>query len=47
MFTEGIHEEHICGRPLGLYLDSAKFLYVADAYYGLFKVNTSTGMWKL
>ncbi|XP_065203656.1 adipocyte plasma membrane-associated protein Hemomucin-like isoform X1 [Planococcus citri] len=41
---EGIHQEHICGRPLGLHLDpSSKDLYVADAYYGLFKVNTTTG----
>lgn len=40
---DGIHEEHICGRPLGLFIDASKSLYVADAYYGLYKVNTSTG----
>lgn len=45
LFSEGIHEEHICGRPLGLHLDAnSKLLYVADAYYGLFKVNTTTGL---
>lgn len=41
---DGVYQEHICGRPLGLHFDpNSKFLYVADAYYGLFKVNTTTG----
>ena len=45
LIIDGIHQEHVCGRPLGLHLDSqTKALYAADAYYGLFKVNTSTGL---
>lgn len=33
-------EEHICGRPLGLALDTqGDNLIVADAYYGLWEVN--------
>ena len=33
-----------CGRPLGLRLDQEKnILYVADSYYGIFKVNILTG----
>jgi len=36
---DGFHEEHICGRPLGLSMDKNGFLYVADAYYGIFKVD--------
>ncbi|KAJ1529749.1 hypothetical protein ONE63_006499 [Megalurothrips usitatus] len=40
---EDISEEHICGRPLGLKFDAAGNLYVADAYYGLFKYNVHKG----
>ncbi|VVC29780.1 Hypothetical protein CINCED_3A009369 [Cinara cedri] len=36
---DGLYEEHICGRPLGLKMDNKGFLYVVDAYYGIFKVN--------
>ncbi|XP_022178955.1 adipocyte plasma membrane-associated protein-like [Myzus persicae] len=36
---DGLHDEQICGRPLGLCIDKTGFLYVADAYYGIFKVN--------
>ncbi|KAL4105287.1 hypothetical protein QTP88_020540 [Uroleucon formosanum] len=36
---DGLYDEHICGRPLGLRMDKTGFLYVADAYYGIFKVN--------
>lgn len=36
---DGLHEEHICGRPLGINVDKHGFLYVADAYYGIFKVK--------
>ena len=33
-------EEHICGRPLGLALDTiGNSLIVVDAYYGLWEVN--------
>ncbi|KAK7580269.1 hypothetical protein V9T40_000898, partial [Parthenolecanium corni] len=39
----GFHEPQICGRPLGLRMDSKENLYVADAYYGIFKVNVTTG----
>lgn len=39
---DGLHEEHICGRPLGLSVDKNGFLYVADAYYGIFKVDVNS-----
>ncbi|XP_023938786.1 adipocyte plasma membrane-associated protein Hemomucin [Bicyclus anynana] len=36
-------QEHICGRPLGFVIDEKnKLLYVADAYYGIWKVNLVT-----
>lgn len=35
-----------CGRPLGLRL-RGEFLYVTDAYHGLFKVNVHTGVKQL
>lgn len=37
-------EEHLCGRPLGLKFDAAGYLYVADAYYGIFKYNIQKGI---
>lgn len=40
---KGLYEEHVCGRPLGLTFDKNGALYVADAYYGLFKVDVKTG----
>lgn len=40
---DGQHEEHICGRPLGMEFSEAGLLYVADAYYGLYAVNVTTG----
>lgn len=40
---DDITDEHICGRPLGLKFDAAGNLYVADAYYGIFKYNIQTG----
>lgn len=36
---DDLTEEHICGRPLGMKFDAAGNLYVADAYYGIFKYN--------
>jgi len=42
LIIDGLHEEHICGRPLGLNVDKNGFLYVADAYYGIFKVNVNS-----
>jgi len=39
LISDGLYEEHICGRPLGLDIDKNGFLYIADAYYGIFKVN--------
>uniref|UniRef100_A0A2H8TTQ5 Adipocyte plasma membrane-associated protein n=1 Tax=Melanaphis sacchari TaxID=742174 RepID=A0A2H8TTQ5_9HEMI len=42
---DGLHEEHICGRPLGLNIDKSGFLYVADAYYGIFKVNLNSNLY--
>ncbi|GFS96770.1 adipocyte plasma membrane-associated protein [Nephila pilipes] len=40
---EGQHEEHICGRPLGLVFNKAGHLYTVDAYLGLFKIDINTG----
>uniref|UniRef100_A0A1B6I6F1 Strictosidine synthase conserved region domain-containing protein n=1 Tax=Homalodisca liturata TaxID=320908 RepID=A0A1B6I6F1_9HEMI len=40
---EGLYEPEVCGRPLGLAFDRKGFMYAVDAYYGVFKVNTSTG----
>jgi len=42
-FTDGIWQEHKCGRPLGLRFDKKGNLFVVDAYYGIFKVNVTTG----
>ncbi|CAH2094562.1 unnamed protein product [Euphydryas editha] len=39
----GLIQEHICGRPLGFVIDNKnKVMYVADAYYGIWKVNLET-----
>ncbi|XP_033096635.1 adipocyte plasma membrane-associated protein-like [Anneissia japonica] len=35
--------ENLCGRPLGLRFDKAGFLYVVEAYSGLYKLNVSSG----
>lgn len=36
-------QEDICGRPLGFVIDNKnKAMYVADAYYGIWKVNLET-----
>lgn len=36
-------EEHICGRPLGIAMDTqGDNLIVADAYYGIWEVNLKT-----
>lgn len=40
---DGLHEAELCGRPLGLSFDSKGFMYAADAYYGIFKVNVTSG----
>lgn len=41
---EGIWEEEVCGRPLGMRFDKQGKLYVIDAYYGLYVVDVNTGM---
>lgn len=38
---DGLYEEHICGRPLGITAYKG-FLYVTDAYYGVYKVNINS-----
>lgn len=43
LVSGGQHEEHICGRPLGMRFDKAGRLYVIDAYLGLFLVDVKTG----
>uniref|UniRef100_A0A1Y1MAF0 Strictosidine synthase conserved region domain-containing protein n=1 Tax=Photinus pyralis TaxID=7054 RepID=A0A1Y1MAF0_PHOPY len=40
---KGFYQEHICGRPLGFQFDKHGGLYVADAYYGIYKVDMKTG----
>jgi len=40
---DGFWEEKKCGRPLGIKFGPDPYLYVADAYYGLFKVNVNSG----
>ncbi|KAK5648525.1 hypothetical protein RI129_003417 [Pyrocoelia pectoralis] len=40
---KGFYQEHICGRPLGMQFDKQGGLYVADSYYGIFKVDVKTG----
>lgn len=40
---KGPHQERICGRPLGMQFDKNGVLYVADAYYGIYKVDVKTG----
>lgn len=42
--AEGIVQESICGRPLGLAFDTiGNNLIVADAYYGIWSVDLATG----
>ncbi|CAF4911027.1 unnamed protein product [Pieris macdunnoughi] len=39
----GLSQEHICGRPLGFSIDEKNgLMYVADAYYGIWKVDLKT-----
>lgn len=40
---EGLWEEEVCGRPLGMRFDKDGKLYVVDAYYGLYAVDVNTG----
>lgn len=40
---DGFWEEEKCGRPLGMKFGPDGLLYVADAYYGVFKVNVNNG----
>ncbi len=37
------HEEGICGRPLGMSFDRHGRLVVADAHYGIIRVDVKTG----
>lgn len=42
-FIAGLTQEHKCGRPLGFQIDEkTNTLYVADAYYGIWKVDLKT-----
>ncbi|XP_073999261.1 adipocyte plasma membrane-associated protein Hemomucin-like isoform X2 [Rhodnius prolixus] len=43
---DGLHQEHICGRPLGFKFDKSGILYVADAYYGLLRSNLTSGTYE-
>lgn len=43
-YIEGLIEEDICGRPLGMAFDTiGNNLIVADAYYGIWMVDLKTG----
>lgn len=44
---DGYWQEPKCGRPLGIEFDKSGILYVADAYYGIWKVNIATGQKQL
>ena len=39
----GYDNEPTCGRPLGMRFDADGYLVVCDAYYGLYKINVTTG----
>ncbi len=41
-FSGGLANERTCGRPLGMRVKNG-FIYVVDAYFGLFKINIKTG----
>jgi hypothetical protein len=42
---EYLKDEHLCGRALGiLFHKRTGYLYIADAYYGLFKVGPEGGL---
>lgn len=43
---DGIWQEAKCGRPLGLRFNQKGDLFVADAYYGIFKVDIATKQYK-
>ncbi len=38
-----VTQEEKCGRPLGLAFDHAGYLLVADAFYGLYRLDVHTG----
>ncbi|KAL1414761.1 hypothetical protein MTO96_007232 [Rhipicephalus appendiculatus] len=40
---EGMWEEEVCGRPLGMRFNKDGRLFVIDAYYGLYAINVETG----
>lgn len=42
-YGEDLHSHASCGRPLGLRLRE-NWLYLADAYYGILKVDIRTGI---
>lgn len=46
VFIEGEWQEHLCGRPLGLKFNKNGELFVADAYYGIFKLDVTTGKYE-
>ncbi|XP_043255271.1 adipocyte plasma membrane-associated protein-like [Colletes gigas] len=39
---DGLWQEEKCGRPLGLQFNKKGDLFVADTYYGIFKVDVNT-----
>ncbi|CAB3363936.1 Hypothetical predicted protein [Cloeon dipterum] len=40
---EGYWEDRKCGRVVGINFDSKGYLYAADPYYGIYKINVDTG----
>ncbi|XP_043469735.1 adipocyte plasma membrane-associated protein-like [Leptopilina heterotoma] len=43
---DGHWQENICGRPLGMRFDKNGQLFVADAYYGIFKLDVTSGKYE-
>lgn len=46
-FVEGKWEEKKCGRPLGMRFAPDGKLIVADAYYGIYRVNVDKGTFEV
>lgn len=43
LFLEDRSEEAKCGRPLGIFAGPDNLLYIADAYYGVFTYDVTSG----
>lgn len=43
-FGKNIKSKKECGRPLGLRYKAPNFIYLIDAYHGLFKIDLNTSI---